>query len=44
MEGDARRHLPAGGPVVMLSLPPSMIVDAPGLRVWHKLDRTFRRG
>ena len=23
--------------------PPSLIADAPGLQIWHKLDRTFKR-
>ena len=23
--------------------PPGLIADAPGLQIWHKLDRTFKR-
>jgi secreted Zn-dependent insulinase-like peptidase len=23
--------------------PPDLIADAPGLQIWHKLDRTFQR-
>ena len=40
--GHARQGRPARRHIVMLSVPPSLIVDAPGLRVWHKLDQTFR--
>jgi secreted Zn-dependent insulinase-like peptidase len=28
--------------VASLSTPPELLVDSPGLRVWHKLDTTFR--
>ncbi len=31
-----------GPPLEALTEPPSVVVDAPGLRVWHKLDRTFK--
>lgn len=26
-----------------LEEPPSLVADAPGLQIWHKLDRTFKR-
>ena len=29
--------------VEALEDPPSLIADAPGLQIWHKLDRTFKR-
>ncbi len=28
--------------VASLSTPPMLLVDERGLRVWHKLDRTYR--
>ena len=31
------------GAVHQLEEPPSLIADAPGLQIWHKLDRTFKR-
>ena len=41
--GHAHGMLPLTcGPADILCVPPSLIVDAPGLRVWHKLDQTFR--
>jgi hypothetical protein len=33
---------PLHAPADILCAPPNLIVDAPGLRVWHKLDQTFR--
>ena len=40
--GHADGHQHEGQALEVLTEPPSLIVDAPGLRVWHKLDRTFR--
>ena len=38
-------HAPSSGSAALQPLedPPSLIADAPGLQIWHKLDRAFKR-
>ena len=45
LQGD-NGHAPYGSHEAALQPledPPSLIADAPGLQIWHKLDRTFKR-
>lgn len=38
-------HAPSSSSAALQPLedPPSLIADAPGLQIWHKLDRVFKR-